>query len=229
MTVFSKWMSPDYLASPIRGNEIGMKGPNGERVSVIIHHAFEKVRECVVEAIPHNPRYGPIRYKRMNYSDQEAIKLSHKIVPCHVEVGDIIGVAPNQVRDGERQRQLWLSVDQQEEWYRINFSSVFYWRKPESNDIKLTPGWAVIEIDQKTEETIGDLIILNQEYNKKPFIGRIRYVSEGEHGTKETIGVGVGDEVYFTPEMNVSMEINGEALFMIAHSQILAKKEDGHG
>lgn len=224
MTAYKRWLSDKFLATPIRGNEIGMKGPNGERVAIIIHHAFEKIRECVVKAAPHRPKLGVLMYLRMNYNEKDAIKLSKKSVSCDVEEGDILGVFPNQVKDGNDQNRIYLDYVQDEELYMINYSSVFYTRKPDSDKIKLRPGWVAIHIDKKTETKLGELILLNQAINDKPIEGTIRYVSEGPDGTKECLGLEVGDEVYFAPEMNIAMEINGEALFMVAHSQIQAKK-----
>jgi len=230
MTAYRKWIHPHYLVEPIRQNEIKISGPDGEKISLIIHHAFEQIREVKVVDVPHNPKYGPIRYKRMGFSDAGAMEMAKQVVPCEVEPGDILGVAPNQVRDGDDKRKhVWLDVNQDQEYYKVNFSSVFYWRKPDSEEIKLGPGWAVIKVDQKEWSRLGNLILLNQAYNKRPFEGTIKYVSEGKWGTKETLGLEVGDQILFEPKMNIAMEINGEALYMIAHSQIHAKKGGANG
>ena len=222
-----KWMREHFLVSPIRNNEKKVMGPDGEEVSILLsHHAFEKVREAVVVSPPHRPKYDAIRYLRMCYSEDQIrnTRLTHNTVECQVEAGDIIGISPNQVKDDEFQNRVtFFGTDK--ELYEIDFSSVFYWRKPGSDEIRLTPGWAVIQIDKKVEKKINQIIHLRMEENKEPFEGTIRYVSEGPDGTKETLGVDVGDKIYFTRKMNVSIPINGEDLFLIAHSQILGTYE----
>lgn len=217
----TKWLREHFLVTPIRNNEIKLNSPNGP-VSIVIHHAFEKIREGIVMSVPRYPKYDAMRYMRMYKNEADVPKLTFKTVPCEVEEGDIIGFSAHMVADGEEQNRIHF-INVPEELYEVNFSQVYYHRKPDSDKIHLTPGWSIVEVDKKTQEEYLGILLLNMEQNKTPFSGKVRYVSEGPDGTEETLGVKVGDRIAFTKKMNVAIEINGEALFLISHSQMLAK------
>lgn len=218
----SKWLRRHFLVIPHRENEIALQGPNGEKVSLIIHHAFEKVREGMVYAAPYNPKYDVMRYVRMMKSDVEAIKLTHKTVESPIKEGDVIGFAMNQVKDDQFENKVTF-LDCDEELYEVDFSTVFYWKPKGTKEIKVTPGWAIISMEKQQMEKYGNLLLFKKN-DYVPTKGVIEYISEGEGGSSE-FGLKPGDKIMFTKDMNVAVEIDGRTLFMIAHSQILGTYE----
>lgn len=220
----TKWLRRHLLVIPHRENEVNIPGPDGDFVTIIIHHAFERVSEGTVVCSPQYPLYDGMRYVRMMKDNEDIPALTHKPVQNDIKEGDIVGFASNQVMEDDQSNRVNF-IHTSQEYREIDFSMVFYWRPKGTKEIKVTPGWAIVSMEKEEIEQYGKLFLPNSLKDNVTFKAKVEYVSEGPDGTTEALGVKPGDKVYMNKDMNIAIDIDGETYFMIAHSQILATYE----